>query len=144
MTSCRRQRLLLWFPATLWRSRSIPPQKEYAGALSDARTIEVKIRLRPDELTMIEEQMAKVGTSNRENYIRRMATEGSIRTLDMNEIKKLNRLLAAYGNNLNQIAKRLNSTGRLYEVDMQDIVTQFHTLVEQVKKVEYRLLEKAV
>ena len=111
--------------------------------MSDARTIEVKIRLRPDELAMIEEQMAKVGTSNRENYIRRMATEGSIRTLDMSEIKQLNRLLAAYGNNLNQIARRLNSTGRLYEVDMQDIVTQFHALVEQVKKVEYRLLEEA-
>jgi hypothetical protein len=110
--------------------------------LSDARTIEVKIRLRPDELAMIEEQMAKVGTSNRENYIRRMATEGSIRTLDMSEIKQLNRLLAAYGNNLNQIARRLNSTGRLYDVDVQDIVTQFHALVEQVKKVEYRLLEE--
>ena len=111
--------------------------------MSDARTIEVKVRLRPDELAMIEEQMAKIGTTNRENYIRRMATEGSIRMLDMREIKQLNRLLAAYGNNLNQIARRVNSTGRMYEVDVQDVVTQFHALVEQVKKIEYRLLEDA-
>ena len=111
--------------------------------MSEPRTIEVKVRLRPDELAMIEEQMAKIGTTNRENYIRRMATEGSIRMLDMREIKQLNRLLAVYGNNLNQIARRVNSTGRMYEVDVQDVVTQFHVLVEQVKKVEYRLLEDA-
>ena len=86
--------------------------------------------------------MARIGTDNRENYIRRMATEGFIRTVDMAEIKQLNRLLAAYGNNLNQIARRVNGTGRLYEVDIQDITTQFHALVEQVKKVEYRLLEE--
>ena len=91
---------------------------------------------------MINDQMARVGTDNRENYIRRMATEGFIRTVDMAEIKQLNRLLAAYGNNLNQIARRVNGTGRLYDVDVQDIVTQFHALVEQVKKVEYRLLEE--
>ena len=110
--------------------------------MSNARTIEVKIRLNEKELAMITEQMAKAGTDNRENYIRRMAAEGYIKTIDLSEIKEMNRLLAAYGNNLNQIARRLNGTGRLYEVDIQDIVMQFKALVEKVKVMEYRLMEE--
>ena len=90
---------------------------------------------------MIRNQMAKIGTDNRENYIRRMATEGFIETIDTSEIRRMNTLLSRYGNNLNQIARRLNATGRLYDVDMQDIVTQFRSLVEQVKTMEFRLLE---
>ena len=91
---------------------------------------------------MINDQMARIGTDNRENDIRRMAAEGLIRSVDMTEIKQLKRLLTAYGNNLNQIARRVKGTGRLYEVDAQDIATQFHALVEKVKKVEYRPFEE--
>ena len=36
----------------------------------------------------------------------------------------------------------MNATGRLYDVDMQDIVSQFRSLVEQVKTMEFRLLEE--
>lgn len=111
--------------------------------MSNARNIEIKVRLHEEELAMIRNQMAKIGTDNRENYIRRMATEGFIKTIDTSEIRRMNTLLSRYGNNLNQIARRLNATGRLYDVDMQDIVTQFRSLVEQVKTMEFRLLEEA-
>ena len=110
--------------------------------MSNARNIEIKVRLHEEELAMIRDQMAKIGTDNRENYIRRMAMEGFIKTIDTSEIKRMNTLLSRYGNNLNQIARRLNATGRLYDVDMQDIVTQFRSLAEQVKTMEFRLLEE--
>ena len=109
--------------------------------MSNARNIEIKVRLHEEELAMIRNQMAKIGTDNRENFIRRMATEGFIKTIDTNEIRRMNSLLSWYGNNLNQIARRLIATGRLYDVDMQDIVIQFRSLVEQVKTMEFRLLE---
>jgi uncharacterized protein YukE len=62
----------------------------------------------------------------------------------MKEIKKLNTLLGYYGNNLNQIARRFAATGRLYEVDIQDIAKQFNDLVEQVKSLEDEIFKSTL
>lgn len=82
--------------------------------------------------------MAQAGVDNRESFMRRMILEGAIHPVDMKEIKKLNTLLGYYGNNLNQIARRFAGTGRLYEVDIQDIAKQFYEMVVQVKTIENR------
>ena len=41
-------------------------------------------------------------------YLRKMATEGYIISVDMNSIKELVILLRSISNNINQIAKRTN------------------------------------
>ncbi len=91
-----------------------------------------------EELDRIHERMAQAGVNNRESFMRRMILEGAIHPVDMKEIKKLNTLLGYYGNNLNQIARRFAGTGRLYEVDIQDIAKQFYEMVDQVKTIENR------
>lgn len=91
-----------------------------------------------EELDRIHERMAQAGVDNRESFMRRMILEGAIHPVDMKEIKKLNTLLGYYGNNLNQIARRFAGTGRLYEVDIQDIAKQFYEMVDQVKTIENR------
>ncbi len=91
-----------------------------------------------EELDRIHERMAQAGDNNRESFMRRMILEGAIHPVDMKEIKKLNTLLGYYGNNLNQIARRFAGTGRLYEVDIQDIAKQFYEMVDQVKTIENR------
>ena len=100
------------------------------------RDKQVSVRFTSDELEKVHERMAQVGTDNRENFMRRLILEGNIQPVDMREIKKMNTLLGYYGNNLNQIARRFAGTGRLYEVDIQDIAKQFENLVEQVKTLE--------
>lgn len=100
------------------------------------RDKQISVRFTSDELEKVHERMAQAGTDNRENFMRRMILEGNIQPVDMKEIKKLNTLLGYYGNNLNQIARRFAGTGRLYEVDIQDIAKQFESLVEQVKTLE--------
>lgn len=65
--------------------------------------------------------MALAGTKNMSAFIRKMALDGRIILLDMDEIKTLVSLLRRTSANVNQIAKRVNSTGRVYENDLAEI-----------------------
>ena len=82
------------------------------------RNIMVRFRVTPEEKAMIEEKMSQVGTSNMEAYLRKMSIDGYILKLDLPELKEMISLLRRSGNNLNQIARRVNETGRLYDADI--------------------------
>ena len=86
------------------------------------RNIRIRFRVTPEEKALIEEKMTQVGTSNMEAYLRKMAIDGYILKLDLPELKEMISLLRRCSNNLNQIAKRMNQTGRLYREDMGDIL----------------------
>ena len=86
------------------------------------RNIMVRFRVTPEEKVMIEEKMSQVGTSNMEAYLRKMSIDGYILKLDLPELKEMISLLRRTSNNLNQIAKRTNQTGRLYGEDLEDIL----------------------
>ena len=86
------------------------------------RNIMVRFRVTPEEKAMIEEKMSQVGTSNIEAYLRKMSIDGYILKLDLPELKEMISLLRRCSNNLNQIAKRTNQTGRLYSEDLEDIL----------------------
>ena len=86
------------------------------------RNIMVRFRVTPEEKAIIEEKMSQVGTSNMEAYLRKMSIDGYILKLDLSELKEMISLLRRTSNNLNQIAKRMNQTGRLYGEDMEDML----------------------
>ena len=86
------------------------------------RNIMVRFRVTPEEKAMIEEKMSQVSTSNMEAYLRKMSIDGYILKLDLTELKEMISLLRRCSNNLNQIAKRTNQTGRLYSEDLEDIL----------------------
>ena len=41
--------------------------------------------------------------------------------IDYSELRKYNAALAKIGNNLNQIAKRMNATGNIYAADVKEV-----------------------
>ena len=86
------------------------------------RNISIRFRVTPEEKALIEEKMTQVGTTNMEAYLRKMAIDGYILKLDLPELKEMISLLRRCSNNLNQIATRMNQTGRLYREDMGDIL----------------------
>ena len=88
---------------------------------------------------MIEEKMTQVGTSNMEAYLRKMSIDGYILKLDLQEIKEMISLLRRSSNNLNQIAKRVNQTGRLYGEDMEDILRKQERLWQAVNEILSKL-----
>lgn len=88
---------------------------------SDKRTVGLYTKVSPEEKAVIERKMEQLGTRNMRAYLRKMALDGYIIHVDLSDVKPLLALIRIYSNNLNQIAQRLNKTGRLYDSDIQDI-----------------------
>jgi len=88
------------------------------------RKVQLNFRVTEQEKALIEEKMLALGTTNREAYLRKIAIDGYIVKLDLPELKELISLMRRTSNNVNQIARRLNESGRIYDVDVADIQAQ--------------------
>lgn len=65
-----------------------------------------------------------------------MLIDGFIIVLDMQTVKEHTAHLQKLGVNVNQIAKRINDTGRIYASDMDEM----KCVMEDVWRLEWRLL----
>ena len=92
------------------------------------RTIPLYFKVSPEEKELIEKKMAQLGIHNQRAYLRKMAVDGYAVLVDMSDFKALVSLLRICSNNLNQIAKRVNSTGNLYEEDVADLQERYGEL----------------
>ena len=54
-------------------------------------------------------------------YLRKIAIDGYVVQLDLPELREMVSLLRRSSNNLNQLARRANETGRIYPEDLADI-----------------------
>ena len=84
-------------------------------------TVQLKFRVTPEERELIEQKMAQAGTTNMAAYLRKAAIDSYILKLELPELKELVSLLRYSGNNLNQLARRANETGRIYDADIEDV-----------------------
>lgn len=75
-----------------------------------------------NEYELIRRRMASLITNNLSAYLRKIAIDGLIVRLDLPELQEMVSLLRRSSNNLNQIAKRVNETGRLYGTDVEDVL----------------------
>ena len=85
------------------------------------RNINIGFRVTEAEKEMIERRMAQTGISNQRAYLLKMAVDGLVINLDLSEVNECSRLLRTVSNNVNQIAKFINSTGHLYAADLEGI-----------------------
>lgn len=83
--------------------------------------------------------MDQVGTENLSAYLRKIAIDGYILKLDLPELREMISLLRRSSNNLNQIARRLNETGRFYAADMEDILQRQEQLWQAANTILTRL-----
>ncbi|MDL2300030.1 plasmid mobilization relaxosome protein MobC [Clostridiaceae bacterium OttesenSCG-928-D20] len=88
------------------------------------RNIQLHFMVSDHERELIKEKMAQLGTDNMGAYIRKIAIDGYIVKLELPELAELTALLRRYNANLNQIAKRVNETSRIYAEDLEDIAQQ--------------------
>ena len=82
------------------------------------RNIVIRFRVTPEEREMIESKMAQFGTSNMAAYLRKISIDGYVVRLDLPELREMVSLLRRSSNNLNQIARRVNGTSRIYDADI--------------------------
>ncbi|MBB5265778.1 hypothetical protein HNP82_002929 [Catenibacillus scindens] len=99
------------------------------------REVQLNFRVSPEELALIEQKMAQLGTKNREAYLRKMALDGYVVRLELPELKELVSLMRYSSNNLNQLARRAHETGRIYDADLEDITRRQEALWDGVHQV---------
>lgn len=85
------------------------------------RKIVLRCPVTEEERKLIEQKMAQLPTRQIGAYLRKMAIDGLIIYTDTSNIKEMNREIHSIGVNINQIAKRVNETGSIYEEDIKEI-----------------------
>lgn len=94
------------------------------------RNIRLEFYVTQEEKDAIEARMRLYGTENLSAFLRKIAMDGYVLKLDLPELKELLTLMRYAGNNINQIAYRANSTGRLYQADIDEIKQKQEKLLE--------------
>lgn len=72
-------------------------------------------------------------------YLRKIAIDGCIIKLELPELRDMVSLLRCSNNNLNQIARRVNETGRFYAADMEDMLARQEQLWQAANEIITRL-----
>lgn len=103
------------------------------------RDVPILFRVSSEEKEQIDRRMADLGIVNMAAYLRKMALDGYIVNLDIPELRELVSLMRRSSNNLNQIAKRVNTTGRIYASDMEDMLQKQEQLWEGVNTILLKL-----
>lgn len=107
--------------------------------MSRKRNVQIIFWVTEAERDIIEQKMAQVGTDNLSAYLRKIAIDGYIVKLDLPELREMISLLRRSSNNLNQIAKRLNETGRFYAADLEDMLRRQEQLWQTTNRILSRL-----
>ena len=102
------------------------------------RPVQVKFRVTPEERSMIDKRMKQAGTMNMAAYLRKMAIDGYLVKLELPELRDMISHLRRTSNNFNQIARRVNSTNRVYEDDIREM----KTMLDHIWEATNRVLEK--
>ena len=103
------------------------------------RKIRISVRLTEEEHRLLKEKMARIGVTNQEAFLRKMALDGLVIRLDLPELKQMISLLRYTSNNINQIAKRLNESGRAYDTDLAEILEKQDRLWQLANEILLKL-----
>ena len=98
-----------------------PAEGGNAVRKNEGRTVGLYTKVSPEEKEVIDQKMALLGTTNLRAYLRKMAVDGYVVQLDMSSVVELVKLLRSISSNVNQIARRCNSTRNLYAQDVEDL-----------------------
>ena len=85
------------------------------------RTVQVKFRVTEEERALIEKKMELIPTRNMAAYLRKIAIDGYIIQINRSDIKAMTAEIQKIGVNVNQIARRVNSTGSVYQDDIDEL-----------------------
>lgn len=97
------------------------------------RDIQKKIWLTPQEERTIAKKMEMIGTENFGAYARKMLIDGYIIVVDYTEQKKLAAEINKIGVNINTVCRRINSTGRFYRDDIDELKEKMDAVWQLLK-----------
>ena len=109
----------------------LPPERK--------RDKQLKIWVSQEELDMIHRKMEDFGTHRMGAFVRKLVIDGYVIKLEIPELKDIIRLLDPIGNNLNQMARKLNAGGSIYREDIAEVTAKLDAIYTQLEKILKRL-----
>ena len=103
------------------------------------RSRQVKFWVSEEEYQLLQKKMEAAGGVNQGAYIRKMILDGYIVNLDIPELKEIIRLLSITSNNVNQMARRLNADGSIYQQDIREVEVQLEQNYKMLRKLITKL-----
>jgi hypothetical protein len=103
------------------------------------RNKSINFRVTPEEYEMIRKRQGQTRIINLRQYLLKQAVDGRVIHIELDSVKDCCKLLGSVSNSLNQIAKRVNSTGGFYRADIEHIQQRQDEIWGQQKEILRRL-----
>ena len=103
--------------------------------------LEIKLT-EEEEKALFEEKRKLTKCRNMSHFIRKCVLEKEIYQVDLEPFRNLQDLLSNATNNINQIAKRVNSTGVIYKEDINDMKKQIEHFSKELWQIHSLLLNR--
>jgi len=104
------------------------------------RPIQIKFYVSEHERDIIRKRMALANTKKQSAFLRKMACDGNIINVNYSQINEICNQLGKIGSSINQIAKRVNSTSRIYGDDIAEIKKKQSEIFGLLNSMESKLL----
>ena len=117
------------------KKKFVMSKKIYGKAEGENRTINMQFRVTEEELKQIEKRQAEMGILNRSGFLRKMVLDGICINVHCEELLQASRLLWSISNNMNQYAKKANTTGMIYLEDIDSMKEKQSELMQVYGKV---------
>ena len=111
--------------------------------MAQEKTSGIYFKVSEEDRKLIEQGMELAGIRNMSGYIRKMCIDGYTVNLQIPELTECAKLLRYTSNNLNQIARRVNSGGGVYPDEVDEIrekLTEasglFGNILERLSKIK--------
>ena len=106
------------------------------------RNERLEIKLTEEEKALFEEKRKLAKCKNMSHFIRKCVLEKEIYQVDLEPFRDLQGLLSNATSNINQIAKRVNSTGIIHKDDINDMKKQIEYFSKELWQIHSLLLNR--
>jgi hypothetical protein len=94
-----------------------------------------------NEKEQLESKMKLLGITNREHLARKLLLDGYVVNVDTAPIAELMHLVRISSNNINQMAKRANESGSVYENDVLELLAEVNNLKPLINEAHRELIQ---
>ena len=104
-----------------------------------SRPINIHVMVTEEEKNIIEERSKLAGFKNTGAYMRKIAIDGRIFKIDHAPLQELSSHMTRVSTNINQIAKRVNSTDSICKNDVQELKEMTEDIWQSLKSILSKL-----
>ena len=106
------------------------------------RNERIEIRLTEEERTIFEKKMKMAKCKTMSHFIRKCVMESDIYIIDLQPFREIQVQHFKYASSVNQIPKRVNSTGVIYSYYIKDMQSQIEHLSKEIWDIHSLLVKR--